>query len=264
MFTLSISLSTGDLPFLKDELKHKLPEIRPTHRAELLARWYGFRTYASLRTALSNSTTVTTNIDWESACQFLKKCGYEKSSVPLCDTSAKLALRRVADKLPRLTQFGIGFGPRQANTDGTRETSEQYNERFRQSREDLCTDYSAKAFLRSMAFLSEVGHIQTFSDSGSYWVKHIAENFPSDYPCGKPLGPDYVPNGLLIAAAVHSGFRIRTNPPWPQCDDPNVSFNMSRRDLVDWDCKVRPTGAHAQAREHRNRARRRTFVVNHV
>lgn len=83
----------------------------------------------------------------------------------LCDTSAKLALRRVADKLPRLTQFGIGFGPRQANTDGTRETSEQYNERFRQSREDLCTDYSAKAFLRSMAFLSEVGHIQTFSDS---------------------------------------------------------------------------------------------------
>lgn len=41
--------------------------------------------------------------------------------------------------------------------------------------------------------------------TGSYWVKHIAENFACSYPEGEKLGPRYVSNGVLIAAAIHAG-----------------------------------------------------------
>src|SRR5260370_1447636 len=71
------------------------------------------------------------------------------------------------------------------------------------------------------------------SGSGSDRLKHIAENYACTYPEGVKLGPQYVPNGMLIAAAVHMGFKYKT-----YVDDlsyANVNFNMSKRSIDELD-----------------------------
>jgi hypothetical protein len=67
------------------------------------------------------------------------------------------------------------------------------------------------------------------SGNGSYRLKHVAENYVCAYPEGEKLGPDYVPNGMLIAAALHMGFKYKTHVDDLGYDTQNATFNMSRR-----------------------------------
>ena len=87
--------------------------------------------------------------------------------------------------------------------------------------------------------------------TGSYWLKHIAENLRCSYPEGDELGPRYVANGALVAAALHLGFKAGTS-----LDDlgyvyVHVRFNMSPKALVDLDCSIRPDGPQDQERRRR-------------
>ena len=84
--------------------------------------------------------------------------------------------------------------------------------------------------------------------TGSYRLKHIAENYACTYPEGEKLGPTYVTNGVLIAAALHAGFRMKTYVDERGYDCVNVSFNMSKPCLDDLDCEIRPNGACAAHR----------------
>lgn len=233
MIPLSVTITRNDIELLKKEFRDRLPDVKSTHRVELLSRWLGFRTYASLRAALASQKKLRTNVSWGSARVFLESRSDTVSSEPLYVSTVKIALHRIREQLPLLSLVGIGGGSR-----NTHETHNEYAERFRRSREELYCDSSVKAFLCCTALLSRVGRIKTISASSSYWVKHIAERFPCSYPCGGSLGPSYVPNGVLIAAAVHAGFKFRYD------DGPNVCFNMSRRSLIDLDCEVRPNGAY--------------------
>lgn len=66
------------------------------------------------------------------------------------------------------------------------------------------------------------------------------------------LGPRYVPNGALIAAAAHAGFKVREYD-----GSLNTSFNMSKRSLINLDYEIRPNGVRAKDRRIRNQARQR-------
>jgi hypothetical protein len=65
---------------------------------------------------------------------------------------------------------------------------------------------------------------------------------------GTTIGPQYVSNGALIAAALSAGFKMKTYIDRRGYDAINVSFNMSKRAIDDLDCKYRPDGAEAQRR----------------
>jgi hypothetical protein len=128
--------------------------------------------------------------------------------------------------------------------------------KFRQSRVDLVSDGALGPFLASLAFLANVPMTKTIRRSaGSYFIKHIAENYPCTYPDGEELGPRYVPNGVLIAAAIQAGFLYKTYIDERGYHDVNVSFNMSKPAIVDLDCEFRPNGARAQQRRNKLEAR---------
>lgn len=136
--------------------------------------------------------------------------------------------------------------------DGKWEDPREQYARVMESRGEFFEGHAAEEFLLSLAFLSQVHPTKTIRpNTSSYWIKHIAENFVCAYPEGDKLGPQYVSNGALIAAAIHAGFIFKTHTDELGYDSLNVSFNMSRRFLDDLDCKIRPTGARAQERQRR-------------
>jgi hypothetical protein len=152
--------------------------------------------------------------------------------------------------------WGIGVGGPQRKSDGRWEDVREMNVKFVRAREQLVGDGAVEPFLASLAFLARVTPTKTIRrGTGSYWLKHVAENFTCTYPEGDELGPTYVPNGVFIAAALHSGFQIKTHPDALGYDDMNVSFNMSRPNLVNLDCEIRPNGAYAQDRCRRQEMR---------
>lgn len=87
-------------------------------------------------------------------------------------------------------------------------------------------------------------------------MKHIAENFKCTYPDGEKLGPHYVPNGVLIAAAIHAGFMTKSHFDELGYHTLNVTFNMSKPCLDDLDYEVRPDSGRSQDRR-RDEERRR-------
>jgi hypothetical protein len=67
------------------------------------------------------------------------------------------------------------------------------------------------------ALFANVGKTKTITHSGSYGLKHVAEDLLGD------LG-NYVSNGELIAVMLHLGFKHRLN-------GPNAWFNAAEKDL---------------------------------
>jgi hypothetical protein len=71
------------------------------------------------------------------------------------------------------------------------------DEGFEQRRADMPID----AFKRSVAWLSHVPKVKQ-GGASSYRLKHVAERWSDSY----------IPNGAMIAAAVHMGFRLEPLP----------------------------------------------------
>jgi hypothetical protein len=100
-----------------------------------------------------------------------------------------------------------------------------------------------------LALLARVPKTKTIrSGTGSYGLKHIAENYVCEYPEGGELGPDYVPNGMLIAAALHMGFKYKTYVDDLGYDTQNASFNMSKAIIDELDAEIRPRTGFARDR----------------
>ena len=119
------------------------------------------------------------------------------------------------------------------------------------------SDHATEQFLLSLAFLARVQPTKTIRPyTNSYWLKHIAENYGCTYPEGHELGPQYVSNPALIAAAIHAGFEYKTYVDELGYDSLNVRFNMSKTSLVDLDCAFRPNGGQAQDRGRRAEMRK--------
>lgn len=255
MFTLSISVTASAVDAVKRSLTKALPEVKSSHRCEALARGLAYRTYASLKANMDAGHHAVA--DGAAFTTYLAQHDFHGPGTALYRAVAKAALEQVAERYPTLTAGGFGIGEWQPD-----DTAAVRRQRFDDDRAELVSDHSAEPFLASLAFVARVERTKTIRPAtNSYWLKHIAENYECRYPGGEKLGPVYVPNGLLIAAAIHAGFDAK-----PHTDDfgretLNAGFNMAKASLYDLDCEIRPEGARAQARreEERRRALRRAY-----
>ena len=251
MFILNLSLTAARSVEMKLDLAKSLPWVKSSHRVEAIARSLGFKTHASLLAATHDQETVPCIVEGSKFVSYLAEHGFEVTPIEFYVAAARTAIRDVLEKVPNLTMAGIGSGQPQRKN-GQWETPEQHYARQLEWREEFFRDGSSMQFLLALAFIQRVKAIKTIgSGRGSYGLKHIAENFRCTFPEGAELGPRYVANGALIAAAVHAGFKFRKYFDHLGYESLNVSFNMSKASVDDLDCEIRPNGAVAQSRKYR-------------
>jgi stalled ribosome alternative rescue factor ArfA len=252
VFALAIAMPPDGLNAIKAELNRTLPDIKSSHRCEAIARGLGFRTYASAKANTQSATPDRMLARGRGFVDYLAEHGFVVPAKPFYHAVARVTLRHIGRMHPKLTMWGIGVGRPQRKADGKWENWEDRNARFVRAREELMSDSAVEPFLTSLAFVVKVERTKTIrKGTGSYRLKHIAENFPSTYPEGNRLGPQYVANGALIAAAIHAGFQYRSYVDEFGYDDLNVNFNMSKPSIDELDCEIRPNGPHAQTRKRR-------------
>lgn len=252
MFVLKDSTGSDRLEAIKAELTLVLPDVKSSHRCEAIARGLGFTTYAAALATMRSGSSDTSIVRGDRFTTYLSDHGFDVPATSLYCAAARVALRDVADRASKLTVQGISVGGPRRKPDGRWEDFREMNAKFLEARQRLIGDSAAKPFLASLAFLARVTPTKTIrTGTGSYWLKHVAENFACTYPGGEKLGPTYVPNGVLIAAALHAGFQIRTYVDDLGYDHPNVSFNMSKRSLEELDCEIRRNGTRAPARRRK-------------
>ena len=257
MFALTIPVSASRLGAIKAELTCKLPDVKSSHRCEAIARGLGFRTYAGALAAVKSETPETAQVRGDPFTAYLAEHAFSVSPKVLYYAAAKVALQNISERTPKLTMWGIGVGRPRRKDDGRWEDFRDMNAKFQKDRAELVSDGAVAPFLTSLAFLKRVASTKTIrKGTGSYWLKHIAENYACTYPEGEKLGPTYVSNGVLIAAALHAGFKMKTYVDELGYDDLNVSFNMSKPCLEELDCEIRPDGARAQDRRRREEMKR--------
>jgi len=256
MFVLRISVSPSAIERIKAALTNSLPYVKSSHRVEALGRGLGFRTYAALRAAVQAPARSIATVTGDQFSNYLKEHGFEVDPAHLYRAAAQVAIQGVLDTVPRLHIYGIGFGRPQRNADGSRQTPQQQYTEFLEHREECLGNHAAGAFLLSLALLARVRETKTVrSGTGSYRLKHIAENYVCTFPEGGKLGPAYVPNGMLIAAALHMGFKYKTYVDDLGHDGPNATFNMSKATVDDLDAEIRPRTGFAPDRARRRKMR---------
>ena len=233
MPALRIPVTRSALDAIKVDLTRAMPAVKSSHLCEALARALGFNTYAAARAATEGGSDAgRREADGRAFAAYLAEHGFAVDTVPFHLATSRAAMVEVLAAEPSLTMAGMGIGDRERVGDRW-ETGAERRARFDASRAKLLTEDGVGQFLRALACVSRIAPTKAFTGRhDSYGLKHIAEGLPCTYSEGQPLGPDYVSNGALIAAALHAGFRAKT------FDDRglvslNVSFNMSLRSLRD-------------------------------
>jgi hypothetical protein len=119
------------------------------------------------------------------------------------------AIKKVIDKIPNLTNFGIGLFE-----GGKRFTEIEKELELKKGQEELLK--RTVEFEKICHWLSKKEQRNSINTRiSSYGLKHIAE---------KEIG--YVTNGSFIAAAVSYGFAYRIS-----ANSPNALFNISDKSL---------------------------------
>jgi hypothetical protein len=209
VFALTIPVSADRLGAIKAELTHKLPDVKSSHRCEAIARGLGFRTYAGALAAVKAEKFEIVQVRGALFTAYLAEHAFSISPRILYYAAAKVALRDISERTPKLTMWGIGVGRPRRKDDGRWEDFREMNAKFQKDRTELVSDGAVEPFLASLAFLERVTSTKTIrKGTGSYWLKHIAENYACAYPEGEKLGPAYVSNGVLIAAALQDLFKM--------------------------------------------------------
>lgn len=252
MFVLRIPVTPVAVEQIKVSLTNTVSSVKSSHRVEALGRGLGFRTYAALQAASQTREVPIAVVRGDQFSGYLKEHAFDVGPASLYRAAAEVAVRGVLEAEPRLHIGGIGFGQPQRNEDGSWQTHDQRYTQFLRHRQECFGNHAAEAFLRSLALLSRVKETRTIRvGAGSYRLKHIAENYHCTYPEGEKLGPDYVPNGMLIAAALHLGFKYKTYVDHLGYGTLNANFNMSKMIVDDLDAEIRPRGGFAQDRRRK-------------
>ncbi|SEN29958.1 hypothetical protein SAMN05216404_103303 [Nitrosospira multiformis] len=119
-------------------------------------------------------------------------------------------IKAVMEKVPDLTNFGIGIYGR-----GKGMSSTEYKKKFLEERKNLLDN--VEMFVMVCNWLMSKQKIKTINQKhSSYGLKHIAQ---------QQIG-EYVTNGVFIAATVHCGFIYKRIP-----DSPNVKIGIGERSL---------------------------------
>jgi hypothetical protein len=256
MLELKINPSFENLEAAKRELLKKLPTVKSSHRCEALGRGLGYGSHSAARAA-SKMTADPVTVDGQAFQKYLESQGFNVSPNVLYRAIAKVAIANVVTANELLSIWGIGYGRSQRKPDGKWEDPQERYARFKEHRSELLDDYAITPFLLSLALLTGVVRTKTIRQgTGSYGVKHIAENFKCTYPDGEKLGPHYVPNGVLIAAAIHAGFMKKSHFDELGYHSLNVTFNMSKPCLDDLDYEIRPDSGRSQDQRRAEERRR--------
>ncbi|KRB29713.1 hypothetical protein ASD99_23890 [Mesorhizobium sp. Root695] len=209
-----------------------------------------------MKAAAQSTDSALADVSGDPFVDYLASHRFETTSRHLYHAATKAVLRKIVEQTPTLTMWGIGIGRPQRQSDGKFENAREHSARFVEARLELQSDAAVVPFLLSLALLDRVKRTKTIRpDTGSYWLKHVAENYVCTYPDGDELGPQYVPNGAFVAAAIHAGFHFKRHIDQFGYDEPSVSFNMSTRALIVLDCEIRPNGARAQECKSREEMR---------
>lgn len=68
----------------------QLPEMRPSHRVEFVARGLGYQTYAALLSALKEGPIIIGPIDHESAVEFAERVGFDVDQDDVCEALSEV------------------------------------------------------------------------------------------------------------------------------------------------------------------------------
>lgn len=147
----------------------------------------------------------------------------ERFSRFLSRAIARIELHRVLDAHRLLTQRGLDSAWMLVSSEMDKPLSERLTmleERRKEAYED---DWSFDQFELAWIYLSRQQMIKSVNrHTGSYGLKHRAENLMREFGHFRPLG-NYVSNGMLIAAAYALGFEVRPIAP----DNYNAYLNIS-------------------------------------
>lgn len=205
---MKAQISVADVDFIKAELGRMLPDVKSSHRVEAMARGLGWNTNAALRADLAGGTALRTVDDWAFS-GYLKEHGFgdarydalTEAVVRTKFTVERAAIEAVMTKEPNLTHFGFGV------FDSHKKTPEVRKSELAEGRQSMLTAHAVDEFMRACEYLARRGKRATISKSGtSYGLKHAAERYHRNKDGN---GDNYIANGMLIAAAVHLGFKVR-------------------------------------------------------
>lgn len=245
--SINYHFNDSDFPLLKEAAALYLSEIAPTQRLELLARWCGFTTLASFRTALSSraEADIYLVLDPAAARTFTGDRGITFDASACHHTLASAASAKVAREYPHL--HGDGYGRysvyifdndrRQIRTtvpaaEVGRAIFALREKRFLESREKLLTVQKEGEFIRALALCSALTSIKSINRKRtSYNLKHRAEERSYSLIGGATLPHQYVSNSSLIAAAFYAGFETDADGRESNRSNPNICFNISQRSL---------------------------------
>lgn len=220
-------LSAPDLKQLKRMLANRLPSASSSRLTEAMARGLRFWTNAALLSALS-AGPVNASADDAAFRGFL--LGRDGTDVPdgtMTAALSELAITAMMAREPDLSRDGMR----------TRRNASL----FPTSRPAMLEEAAIAEFRRAVEWpgtVRQTGRIN--SKRVSYGYKHEVERY---HAARYPGQPDYVSNGMFIAAALHLGFRIKRDD-W---DSPNVLLNL----VTVEDEKARKLPAGNQARQLR-------------
>ncbi|SLN74059.1 hypothetical protein ROA7450_04195 [Roseovarius albus] len=249
MLTISINyhFNCRDYPLLKEAAALYFPGIAPTHRLELISRWCGFTTLASLRNALRRvaESDIYLTIDPIKARTFADDRGISFDALACHQTLASVAFAKVAREYPYL--HGDGYGQHSTYVldreqkeirkgvsaiEGSRRIFELREKRLVESREELLTVRKNDEFIRALALCSALKPIRNINrKQTSYNLKHRAEERNYFLAEGVTLTRQYVSNSALIAAAFYAGFETDADKRNNYPSSPNIYFNVSQRSL---------------------------------
>jgi hypothetical protein len=252
MLTIRTSISSTTIKLIKAYLFRALPDARSCDRIESAARGLGFRTHAAMLAAAKQGGTISEAADGGLFRAYFQERGLDVLPVHLYRAAAYVAVSKVLEGVPRLSMMGYGsYHPEWKSELKRWETPQESYAYFLKEREAFYSDWGLDEFLLALAFVRRIPATKTVrGGAGSYSLKHIAERMPFVCADGTELGPHYVSNGALIAAALHAGFNIKTYIDHRGHDAINVSFNMSKKVIDDLDCEIRPNDAVAQRRAY--------------
>jgi hypothetical protein len=252
MLDLQIPISPATIKLIKTHLLKALPDVKSSTRVEAAARGLGFETHAAMLAAARSGGSVSTGVDAGLFRAYLSARGIDVLPLHLYRAATRVAVTAVLESAPRLSMRGYGFHQPRWDSESKRwETPEESYAKFSEAREEFSSDWGLDQFLLAFVFVRRIPATKTIrTGADSYRLKHIAERMPFICPDGTELGPDYVSNGALIAAALHAGFKMRTYIDHRGYDAINVSFNMSKKAVDDLDCEILTDGALARRRAY--------------
>lgn len=253
MFELSIRISNQHLNSIKTYLRAQDPDIKSSHRCEALARGLGFQTYASMLAGLRGGRTVAVTARSDAFSAYLRERDFNTSGAHFLRAVANVALSSVLEQHSELTSDGMGVYARHS---WGHEPLETFEARRAKSRADMRGEQAAERFLLALAFVQRIPKTKSIrSGSGYRRMKHIAEKMPATFPDGEKLGPQYLPAGFLLAAAIHDGFNWKKSRGLDDNIGPEVRFNMLKSAVTDLAAEIRYDDGYVQDRL-RSRQRR--------